>query len=152
MFCQQRRQMLAHVARPIQYSIQQEGARPQGLPGQRQVAFVVRAGAFNLFALHFDLRVVEEQLQSSPMQDASGLGLGQKGSHQIGIDLMQRQHARLGLRAQPLSQSAFVGSFLESDQFQQHRVLAQSFGVRQTDAAAGEGKEQLGDDTIGGKA
>ena len=59
---------------------------------------------------------------------------------------MEHLHAFLGLGAQPLAQGGLVGSFGQAQQVHQNPVLADALGVSQGSPAAGQGKDQLGDD------
>ena len=144
--------MLADIPGPIQDAVQQPRAIPQRLPAQGAVALIVQARPFKFMAIDFDFGIVKKHLGLAAVPPPARRGLLAGPPHQLRIKAMERPHAVRGLGAQPFAQGGLVGHLGQPEHFQQDGILPQPLGVRQRDAAAGQGEEQLGHVRDGGKA
>ena len=79
------------------------------------------------------------------MAPSLGPGLFGRPVNKLCVDPVQRDHALLGLGAQPFAQGGLVGPGLESEQAHEHLVLAHALGVGQPGPATCQRKQYLGD-------
>src|ERR1035437_2706733 len=108
MLLEQRPQVLAHVASPVENPIQEPRPIPERLPAQGPLAFIVDACPFKLMALDFDFSVIKKHLRLPGVQPPPRLGLLAGPVHKLRVDAVQVHHTLFGLGTQPLAQRGLI--------------------------------------------
>ena len=144
MLVEQRPQVLAHVAGPVENPIQEPRPIPERLPAQCPIALVVDARPFKLMAFDFDFGVIKKYLRLPGVQPPSRLGLLAGPVHQLRVDAVHIHHALFGLGPQPFAQRGLIRAFNQPEQVHEHAVLPQALGIGKGGPATGKGEEQLG--------
>ena len=139
----------AHVARTAQLARQQKRAKPQRLPGQGQVPFIVDLGPLEAGTEYFNLRVIEKHFGPPGMGPARRVGLGNDPLDKLADQLPKGLDGTVGLFAQPFAQLGLIGKALDAGQLARQRFVIEPFGIGQTRPAAAETIEQLGHQQFG---
>ena len=136
----------ADVAAGTEVAFHQQGADPEALPGEGDVAVVVHRGSFKFVAADFDLGVVEKYLRPSAKGDSCWVCVlfhpRCKFSHEGG----EGGDAVVGLGAEPFADLGLVGEFFDAEELAHERVFVERFTVAQAAAAFAQGVDELADD------
>ena len=143
-----RQELAAYVLGTAHLTVRQQRPNPQRLPRQREVSVVIDRRALEVFAAHFQLRVIEEHFALAAVEQPAGFGLLPHPRHEFVQQLPQRRHTLRGLLAQPFSHLRLIGEPAHAEKFARQRIIVERLAVGETTPTRTQCVDQLPDNDL----